>query len=99
MQWKQRENIILRMKYRVKSVRNGPEEETKIEVNLAIQKMEAEDKIRQMWQRNSDCYRATNRHEIKDKLTDLLQKEIFREAAKSEYILDKKRLEEYEKTV
>lgn len=41
-QWKQRENIILPMKYRVKSVRNGQEEDPKIKVNLAIQKMEAE---------------------------------------------------------
>lgn len=41
-QWKQRENIILPMKYRVKSVRNEQEKETKIKVNLAMQKMEAE---------------------------------------------------------
>lgn len=111
-QWKQRENIILPMKYRVKSVRNEPEEETKIKVNLAMQKMEAEItllriRIPKYKTKYDKCDKEIQNiieqridGEIKDQLKDLWQKEISREAAKSEQILDKKRkwLEEYEKT-
>lgn len=100
------------MKYRVKSVRNEPEEETKIKVKIAMQKMEAEVilfriRIPKYKRKYDKCDKEIQNSieqridgEIKDQLIDLWQKEISREAAKSEQILDKKRkwLEEYEKT-
>ena len=109
--WRQKEQVILPRKYRLKQINKEPDEETKIRMNLAVQKLDAEITLLRVRvpkykikfencdkQIFEEISRRTS-EEMTSNLQDLWNKEVEIDANKSEEILKSKQkwLDDYEK--
>ncbi|XP_062620182.1 uncharacterized protein LOC134281768 [Saccostrea cucullata] len=109
--WRKQEDVILPRKFRIKSINQEPDEETKIRLNLAIQKFDAEitllrirvpkyqTKFEECDSRMEKEISEKTNADMKAKLLDLWKTEVKYEMDKSAMILKRKQewLNNYEK--
>lgn len=108
--WKSKENVIFPRKFRVKEITAEPSEETKIRINLALQRFETEiillrlrvPKYKNKYEKtDAMMYDELNKRSngnIRKKLIELWNNDVTREEEKSKKILESKTawLEQYE---
>lgn len=109
--WKNREQIILPRKFRIKSIDSETSEETQIRANLALQRFKTEIallrlRVPKFKNKFENCDEAITEEISKtcsgliaEKLQELWKSQVSREEAKSQQILGTKKVwfDEYEK--